>query len=73
MSPYRVRPTQTRLGAVGAGWPSKRLGAARTAGSESVVRGTNERGGWVVPGGPAAVRFEHPADAPAADQMVLLP
>ncbi|NRT18686.1 hypothetical protein HNP98_001507 [Hymenobacter sp. 9A] len=39
-------PTHTRFGAVEAGWPSKRLGAARTAGSESAVRGTNERGCW---------------------------
>ena len=43
---YVMSPTQTRFGAVGAGWPSSRLGAARPAGSESVVRGTNERGGW---------------------------
>ena len=43
---YVMSPTQTRLGAVGPGWPSKRLSAARTAGSESVVRGTNERGCW---------------------------
>ena len=39
-----MSPTQTRLGAVGANWPSKRLGAAHRAGSEFVVRGTNERG-----------------------------
>ena len=42
ISPYWVRLTHARFGAVGAGWPSKRLGAARTAGSELGVRGTNE-------------------------------
>ena len=52
MSPYRVRPTQIWLGARGAGWPNKRLGAARTA--ESVVPGTNARAWLVVPGGPAS-------------------
>ena len=41
-----MSPSQTRSGAVGAGWPSKRLGAAHRAGSESVVRGTKERGCW---------------------------
>ncbi|MBO2008794.1 hypothetical protein J4E00_07000 [Siccationidurans soli] len=41
---YVMSPTHTRFGVMGAGWPNKRLGAARTAGSESVARGTNERG-----------------------------
>jgi hypothetical protein len=43
---YVMPPTQAWVGAAGAGWPGKRLGAARTAGSESVVRGANERGCW---------------------------
>jgi hypothetical protein len=50
--PVRVR---------GANWPSKRLGAARTAGSKSVVRGTSERGCCA-----QTVGFEHATDAPAA-------
>jgi len=41
---------------MGAGWPGNRFGAARTRGSESVVRGTNERGCRVVPGWGAQAR-----------------
>ena len=63
-----MSPTQTWLGAVGVGCASKRFGAARTFGSESVVRGLNERGCWVVPGGPAGLQqptcAEYASDLP---------
>ena len=61
-----MSPTQTWFGAVETGWPSKRLGAARTVGLESVVRGTNERGCWVEPECPQARRSQRPPDAPTA-------
>ena len=35
---YVMLPTQTRLGAVGAGWPNRQLGSARTVGSDGVAR-----------------------------------
>ena len=55
-----MSPTHTRLGAAGASCPSKRLGAARTAGSGGA---RYERAGLP---GPQATDFQHPADAPAA-------
>ena len=56
---------------MGAGWPGKRLGAARTAGSASGVRGTNEWGCWVVPVGRAGQLGQRAPDAPAAHLMAL--
>ena len=41
---YVMSPIQTWLGVRETGWPNKRLGAAHTAESESVVRSTNARG-----------------------------
>lgn len=55
-----MAPTHTRFGIMGVGWPSKRLGAARTAECESVVWGQNE------PKASQGVSFEHAPDALAA-------
>ena len=56
-----MSPTHTRFGAEGAGWPSKRLGAAR--GRVGIDGARHERAGLL---GAQAMRFQYAPNAPTA-------